>query len=88
MQIPGFTHLYGRIFAIFWTTLLVVVVTLVLMFQYDPRSVQTIPNHQLQRFQSQAEKINHRLNTPASSGDISLISRVKNLTHRRDNHNS
>lgn len=88
MKIPGFTHLYGRIFAIFWTTLLVVVITLVLMFQYDPRSVQTIPDHQLVRFQSQAEQINQRLNTPSPSSHTSLITRIKNLTHRRDNHRS
>ncbi|PST93009.1 two-component system sensor histidine kinase CpxA [Photobacterium sp. NCIMB 13483] len=88
MKIPGFTHLYGRIFAIFWTTLLVVVITLVLMFQYDPRSVQTIPDHQLVRFQSQAEQINQRLNTPSPSSHTSLITRIKTLTHRRDNHRS
>lgn len=88
MKIPGFTHLYGRIFAIFWTTLLVVVITLVLMFQYDPRSVQTIPDHQLTRFQSQTAQINQRLNTPSPSSYTSLVRRIKTLAHRRDNHNS
>ena len=88
MKIPGFTHLYGRIFAIFWTTLLVVVITLVLMFQYDPRSVQTIPVHQLVRLLSQAEQFNQRLITPSPSSHTSLITRIKALTHRRDNHRS
>lgn len=88
MRVPGFTHLYGRIFAIFWTTLLVVVVALVLMFQYDPRSVQPIPEHQLQRLQSQASQVNRRLNHHRSTNYAKLITHVKALTKRRDNHNS
>ncbi|SMY36958.1 Sensor protein CpxA [Photobacterium malacitanum] len=88
MRVPGFTHLYGRIFAIFWTTLLVVVVALVLMFQYDPRSVQPIPEHQLQRLQSQASQVNRRLENHRSPNYARLINHVKTLTKRRDNHNS
>ena len=88
MRVPGFTHLYGRIFAIFWTTLLVVVVMLVLMFQYDPRSLQAIPANQLQRLQSQALKINQRLADHPSSNEAKLIEQIKTLTKRRDNHNS
>ncbi|PSU25252.1 two-component system sensor histidine kinase CpxA [Photobacterium phosphoreum] len=89
MRVPGFTHLYGRIFAIFWATLLVVVVALVLMFQYDPRSIQPIPEHPLKQLQSQAIKINKRLNHhPASSNDINFNTRIKALTKRQDSHNS
>ncbi|MEC6832579.1 envelope stress sensor histidine kinase CpxA [Photobacterium toruni] len=88
MKIPGFTHLYGRIFAIFWTTLLVVVVMLVLMFQYDPRSIQAIPDHHLKRLQSQATQVNQRLNQQHSTHKTDLIKRVKALTQRRDNHNN
>ncbi|SMY17611.1 envelope stress sensor histidine kinase CpxA [Photobacterium aquimaris] len=88
MRVPGFTHLYGRIFAIFWTTLLVVVVALVLMFQYDPRSVQPIPAHLLQRLQSQASQVNQRLDHHRSPNSAKLITHVKALTKRRDNHNS
>lgn len=88
MRIPGFTHLYGRIFAIFWTTLLVVVVMLVLMFQYDPRSVQAIPDHQLKRLQSQAIQVNQRLSNHNISNYDKLITRIKALTKRRENHNS
>ncbi|SKA23873.1 envelope stress sensor histidine kinase CpxA [Photobacterium toruni] len=88
MKIPGFTHLYGRIFAIFWTTLLVVVVMLVLMFQYDPRSIQAIPDHHLKRLQSQATQVNQRLNQQHSTHKTDLIKRVKALTQRRDNQNN
>ena len=64
MKFPGLTSLYGRIFAIFWFTLFVVVVTIVLLFQLDPRTGQAIPEPHLKRLEYTAENINQKLNTP------------------------
>ncbi|UXI02787.1 envelope stress sensor histidine kinase CpxA [Photobacterium sp. TY1-4] len=61
MKFPLFSSLYGRIFAIFWLTLLLVVFTLVLLPILDPRTQHTIPAPDLHRFQAAAQNIGLRL---------------------------
>ena len=51
MKLPRFSSLYGRIFAVFWLTLLIVVVTVLLLPNLDPRAQHTIPEQQQKRFQ-------------------------------------
>lgn len=57
MKLPRFSSLYGRIFAVFWLTLLIVVITIVLLPNLDPRAQHTIPEQQQQRFQASAQSI-------------------------------
>ncbi|KJG17125.1 envelope stress sensor histidine kinase CpxA [Photobacterium angustum] len=88
MKFPGLTSLYGRIFAIFWFTLFVVVVTIVLLFQLDPRTGQAIPEPHLKRLEYTAENINQTLNTPRNETvkKLQLEQKIKRLTKRKNNH--
>ncbi|MDX1302631.1 envelope stress sensor histidine kinase CpxA [Photobacterium sp.] len=61
MRLPGFSSLYGRIFAVFWLTLLIVVVTIVLLPNLDPRAQHTIGERHLGRMQSSAQEISQQL---------------------------
>ncbi|UTV27916.1 envelope stress sensor histidine kinase CpxA [Photobacterium atrarenae] len=61
VKLPLLSSLYGRIFAIFWLTLLLVVLTLVLLPILDPRTQHTIPEPDLKRFQASAESVGLRL---------------------------
>ncbi|OAN17104.1 two-component sensor histidine kinase [Photobacterium jeanii] len=61
MRRPLFSSLYGRIFAVFWLTLLLVVVALLLLPRLDPRAQHTIPEQHLDRMQHFASKISQRI---------------------------
>ncbi|ELR63983.1 Copper sensory histidine kinase CpxA [Photobacterium marinum] len=61
MKLPRFSSLYGRIFATFWLTLLLIVVVLLLLPHLDPRSQHTIPEPQLKRYQDSALSISDRI---------------------------
>ncbi|MCW8329600.1 envelope stress sensor histidine kinase CpxA [Photobacterium sp. SDRW27] len=61
MKLPRFSSLYGRIFAVFWLTLLLVVVTIVLLPKFDPRAQHTIPEPQFKRFQASAHSISEKI---------------------------
>ena len=78
MKLPRFSSLYGRIFAIFWLTLLIVVVTIVLLPTFDPRAQHTIPAPQLERFRDSAQLIADKIT--ASGGPL------KNQLQRFTNH--
>lgn len=77
MKLPRFSSLYGRIFAIFWLTLLIVVITIVLLPTFDPRAQHTIPDPQLQRFQDSAQTIAEKI---AGNGG-SLKNRLQRFTN-------
>lgn len=78
MKMPRFSSLYGRIFAIFWLTLLLVVVTIVLLPTFDPRAQHTIPAPQLQRYQESAQTISQKL----AAGGGPLEKRLQRFTNR------
>ncbi|WP_299016971.1 envelope stress sensor histidine kinase CpxA [uncultured Photobacterium sp.] len=61
MKLPRFSSLYGRIFATFWLTLLIIVLVLLLLPNLDPRSQHTIPEPQLKRFQDSALNISDKI---------------------------
>ncbi|WP_413112745.1 envelope stress sensor histidine kinase CpxA [Thaumasiovibrio sp. DFM-14] len=48
MNLPRFSSLYGRIFATFWCTLLIVVIALLALPRFDPRSQHNIPQQHLE----------------------------------------
>ncbi|WP_070969811.1 envelope stress sensor histidine kinase CpxA [Vibrio sonorensis] len=49
MRFPRFTSLYGRIFAIFWFTMLLVLIAVLTLPHLDPRKVRELPDDHLQR---------------------------------------
>ncbi|MBC7001851.1 envelope stress sensor histidine kinase CpxA [Photobacterium sp. BZF1] len=61
MKLPRFSSLYGRIFAVFWLTLLLVVLILLLLPNLDPRTQHTIPQAQQERFQESAASISKQI---------------------------
>ncbi len=63
MRRPLFSSLYGRIFAVFWLTLFLVVITLVLLPNLDPRAQHTIPEPQLFKLNQVAARISDRIST-------------------------
>ena len=59
MRLPRFTSLYGRIFAIFWLTMLLVVIAVLTLPHLDPRKPHAIPAEnykQMQRFATHIEQ--------------------------------
>ncbi|WP_273857675.1 envelope stress sensor histidine kinase CpxA [Photobacterium sp. GSS17] len=80
MKLPRFSSLYGRIFAIFWLTLLIVVLTLLLLPHLDPRTQHTIPEPQLQRYHDLAADVADELN----QGNAALEQKLQRFTdHQR-----
>ncbi|MGF1699887.1 envelope stress sensor histidine kinase CpxA [Photobacterium makurazakiensis] len=80
MRLPRFSSLYGRIFAIFWLTLLIVVLTLLWLPNLDPRAQHTIPAPQLKRFADSAQSISEQI----SQDHGSLIYKLQRFTdHKR-----
>lgn len=76
MKLPRVSSLYGRIFAIFWLTLLIVVVTLLVLPVLDPRTQHTIPEPQLKRLTESAQEIAEKID----HADGSLRTRLKRFT--------
>ncbi|MGF1724529.1 envelope stress sensor histidine kinase CpxA [Photobacterium nomapromontoriensis] len=83
MKLPRVTSLYGRIFAVFWLTLLIVVLTLLLLPHLDPRTQHTIPEPQLKRLNGSALRISAQINHDTGS----LKQRLQRLT-KHERHNS
>lgn len=80
MKLPRFSSLYGRIFAVFWLTLLIVVLTLLLLPHLDPRTQHTIPEPQLQRYHDLAADVADELN----QGNATLEQKLQRFTdHQR-----
>lgn len=57
MRLPFLTSLYGRIFAIFWLTLLVVLIAVISLPEWDPRRSHDIPPHVMSRLYDMKEEI-------------------------------
>ncbi|WP_086981739.1 envelope stress sensor histidine kinase CpxA [Vibrio aphrogenes] len=57
MNLPKFSSLYGRIFAIFWLTMLLVLITVLAASQLDPRQLHDVPANSLKDLQNQAQTI-------------------------------
>ncbi|WP_341508817.1 envelope stress sensor histidine kinase CpxA [Photobacterium damselae subsp. damselae] len=76
MRFPALNSLYGRIFTIFWLTLLVVVIAVLLLPNLDPRAQHTIPTSHLKRLQQMA----HNIGEEIDQSPISLPRTLKELT--------
>lgn len=77
MKLPKFSSLYGRIFAIFWLTMLLVLIAVVAASQLDPRQLHNMPPQGLDKIQKTADKITKHYKD-ADSIDTLLV----NLEHK------
>lgn len=60
MRFPRFTSLYGRIFAIFWLTMLLVVIAVLALPHLDPRKPHSIPVENYKQMQHFAAAVEER----------------------------
>nr|ACH48386.1 CpxA [Vibrio anguillarum] len=57
MRLPKINSLYGRIFAIFWFTMLLVLIAVLALPHLDPRKTRDIPSDEYQRLTHLKQKI-------------------------------
>ncbi len=60
MRLPRITSLYGRIFAIFWLTMLLVLLTVLTLPHLDPRKAHSISTASLAKMKAFSERIEAR----------------------------
>ncbi|EKO3686042.1 envelope stress sensor histidine kinase CpxA [Vibrio metschnikovii] len=60
MRLPKLNSLYGRIFAIFWLTMLLVVIAVLSLPHLDPRKSRDIPSESLQRMREYQQILEKR----------------------------
>jgi len=70
MRLPKITSLYGRIFAIFWFTMALVLLAVLSLPHLDPRKARDIPADHLQRMQQARDRVEQRF---ANETDLSRI---------------
>ncbi|MCL9783525.1 envelope stress sensor histidine kinase CpxA [Vibrio sp. S4M6] len=51
MRLPKISSLYGRIFAIFWFTMLMVLIAVLYLSHLDPRKQHNIPTHEIIKYE-------------------------------------
>jgi two-component system sensor histidine kinase CpxA len=74
MRLPKFSNLYGRIFAIFWFTMLLVLIAVLLVQDSDPRQTHRIQQNNIERLSSFAEHLEDKYRHDHSIDDV--LSRV------------
>lgn len=79
MRLPKINSLYGRIFAIFWFTMLLVVFTVLALPHLDPRKPRDLPQEEYQRLQNAAETLEIEF-----SDELSLSRIIHRLEKRND----
>ena len=80
MNLPKISSLYGRIFAIFWLTMLLVVVAIITISNLDPRQLHDIPAEPLTRLQQHAKNI-----TTKFASATSLNKSIREIGHDDNN---
>ncbi|MCJ2378113.1 envelope stress sensor histidine kinase CpxA [Vibrio sp. ZSDZ34] len=81
MKFPNITSLYGRIFAIFWFTMLVVLIAVLALPHLDPRVARETQREQLDRIYQLRDNLEQRY---GASNDIQqVLQGVKNNNRRR-----
>ncbi|MDW6091605.1 envelope stress sensor histidine kinase CpxA [Vibrio rhizosphaerae] len=73
MHLPKLNSLYGRIFAIFWFTMLLILIVVLLLPNLDPRKARDLPTSERQRLVAIKENLETRF---AGEQDLSLILRT------------
>jgi two-component system sensor histidine kinase CpxA len=79
MRLPKISNLYGRIFAIFWFTMFLVLIAVLLVQKADPRQTQSIQKSNIQRLNNYANFLEKKYKNAQSVEEIifSLESRRK-----------
>ncbi|WP_047044115.1 envelope stress sensor histidine kinase CpxA [Vibrio mexicanus] len=70
MRLPRIKSLYGRIFAIFWFTMLLVLLAVLSLPHLDPRKAHEIPNAHKDKLIDIKEKVEHRFKDETDLGRI------------------
>ncbi|MGF1763544.1 envelope stress sensor histidine kinase CpxA [Aliivibrio kagoshimensis] len=79
VRFSPFSSLYGRIFAIFWLTLFLVLLAVVIAPHFDPRSQHEIGQAPLVKIQKVAESITHKYQHNADfNRSLSMIDQYSN----------
>lgn len=87
MRFPKITSLYGRIFAIFWFTMFLVLLAVLALPYLDPRNVKDLSNGQYQQMLDIKSNIEDEF---ASENDIQVIANTlvqEAVTHARPHRN-
>ncbi|MBD1576044.1 MULTISPECIES: envelope stress sensor histidine kinase CpxA [Vibrio] len=79
MKLPKISSLYGRIFAIFWLTMLLVVIAILTVSNLDPRQLHDIPEQPLARLQQHAQSITKKFESAPS-----LMKAIHEIDHQYD----
>ncbi|SKA49241.1 envelope stress sensor histidine kinase CpxA [Enterovibrio nigricans] len=82
MRLPTIKSLYGRIFAIFWLTLLLVLIAVLAAQQADPRQQHELPVSSKIKLQKMADTISNRLFSMHGSLEDNLVKVQKSLSER------
>lgn len=84
MRLPKITNLYGRIFAIFWFTMFLVLMAVLSLQHFDPRKMTDVPKSHYQRLVEARDRIQTRF---ADQTDIqAIVWQLKQHTDERRRH--
>ncbi len=84
MRLPTTTSLYGRIFAIFWFTMFLVLLAVLALPHLDPRKAKTIPAPQLAKLEEARDHIEQRF---AQFDHLEpILRRLEVKRHKPDEH--
>ncbi len=83
IKLPNLNSLYGRIFAIFWFTMLLVLIAVLSLPHLDPRKARDIPRAPYQRMQVLRDDIQNQYQTETDLGRI-LFSIERRRHHKND----
>ncbi|MCL9776401.1 envelope stress sensor histidine kinase CpxA [Vibrio methylphosphonaticus] len=70
MKLPNFTSLYGRIFAIFWFTMLLVLIAVLSLPHLDPRVAREVQGEHLERLYKLRDSVEKRFDGQNNLGKI------------------
>ena len=82
MRLPKITSLYGRIFAIFWFTMCLVILAVLALPHFDPRKPRDIPPQYFERMLEIRDKAERVFATEQSIG--SVLHQLDDWSHRGD----
>lgn len=85
MRLPTITNLYGRIFAIFWFTMFLVLMAVLSLQHFDPRKITDVPKSHYQRLVDARDRLQAHF---AGQNDIqTIVWQLKQHTEERRRHN-
>ncbi|WP_375751725.1 envelope stress sensor histidine kinase CpxA [Vibrio sp. HN007] len=82
MRLPKFSNLYGRIFAIFWFTMFVVLIGVVVTSNLDPRETHSAHKNNIRKLEEVAHFLESKFSREENLGYI--LSRISNNRRKDD----